>query len=423
MTQIKLLSSIAFGSCNHQNSPQPLWDVISKRNPQLYLWTGDTVYADKHSKPGSVDQVRDAYAVQAANVDYQRFLGTGIEITGVYDDHDYGVNDAGSELDFKAERAQAFLDFIGAPADDERRSRLALYSSQVYGTGPRQVKVIFLDTRTHRDPYALLNVGGLYAGLQSASRFVEGVFCIGRDHPGDMLGEEQWQWLERELTNSNAAINIIVSTVQVLTSAAIQESWGHMPHAQRRLLRLLNKTAPRGAMIISGDIHLAELLAGISTDPDGRREIMEVTSSGLTHSCGGKYGEVLCGMFARTWPRHRPFKDAYYMFENFGSVEIDWGRGASGAKDCKMCDGVCEATAKFTVHNAAGVEVLTASKSSCQRWSLDENTIVPVIPADGCTQNYLKFGLYSAVLMFIALYTLKRCLGIGRRSKNPFKTE
>ena len=35
---------------------------------------------------------------------------------------------------------------------------------------------------------------------------------------GDVLGEEQWTWLESELRNSSAALNIIISSIQVLAA-------------------------------------------------------------------------------------------------------------------------------------------------------------------------------------------------------------
>ena len=43
-------------------------------------------------------QVKEAYSNQTASVQYQQFLATGVHVDGVYDDHDFGVNDAGSDL-------------------------------------------------------------------------------------------------------------------------------------------------------------------------------------------------------------------------------------------------------------------------------------------------------------------------------------
>lgn len=42
-------------------------------------------------------------------------------VIGVWDDHDYGSNDAGSEMTDKHRNRGLFLDFIGEPSDSERR--------------------------------------------------------------------------------------------------------------------------------------------------------------------------------------------------------------------------------------------------------------------------------------------------------------
>ena len=43
------------------------------------------------------------------------------KIIGVWDDHDMGKNDGGSEFAFKDRNRDIFLDFIGEPKDSERR--------------------------------------------------------------------------------------------------------------------------------------------------------------------------------------------------------------------------------------------------------------------------------------------------------------
>ena len=40
------LSKIAFGSCAKQDKPQPIWDSINARSPQLFLFLGDNIYGD-----------------------------------------------------------------------------------------------------------------------------------------------------------------------------------------------------------------------------------------------------------------------------------------------------------------------------------------------------------------------------------------
>jgi hypothetical protein len=37
------LERVAFGSCNDQSFPQPLWPTIAAHEPDLWLWMGDNV--------------------------------------------------------------------------------------------------------------------------------------------------------------------------------------------------------------------------------------------------------------------------------------------------------------------------------------------------------------------------------------------
>ena len=80
----------------------------------------------------------------------------------------------------------------------------------------------------------------------------------------DLLGEEQWQWLESELLNSTADVNIIGSGIQVLVEdRVLGENWLGHPAAHERLLRLIAQqqsavAEPGLTFIISGDVHYAE---------------------------------------------------------------------------------------------------------------------------------------------------------------------
>ncbi|CAN0473073.1 unnamed protein product, partial [Ectocarpus sp. 8 AP-2014] len=73
--------------------------------------------------------MKEAFSKQLANEDYQRFLAKVPRVEGVWDDHDYGVNDAGKELSDHPGRVSAFLDFLGVGDDDPRRGGSTLYSS------------------------------------------------------------------------------------------------------------------------------------------------------------------------------------------------------------------------------------------------------------------------------------------------------
>ena len=37
---------IGFGSCLHQDYPQPIWEQVKKQSPNLFIMLGDNVYGD-----------------------------------------------------------------------------------------------------------------------------------------------------------------------------------------------------------------------------------------------------------------------------------------------------------------------------------------------------------------------------------------
>ena len=60
-------------------------------------------------------------------------------------------------------------------------------------------------------------------------------------------------------------VHLIVSSVQLLTSNPLVESWGHFPVSKARLLALLAEARPAAALVLSGDVHFAEFLGPAAT--------------------------------------------------------------------------------------------------------------------------------------------------------------
>ncbi|CAM9491909.1 unnamed protein product, partial [Hapterophycus canaliculatus] len=131
------ITRLAFGSCNKQHLPQPMWKSVEELSPDVWLWMGDAVYVDKFSD-GGVEKMKEAFARQLQNEDYQRFLTKVPRVEGVWDDHDYGVNDAGKELSDHPGRVSVFLDFLGVGPEDPRRGGSTLYASHTFGEAPRK---------------------------------------------------------------------------------------------------------------------------------------------------------------------------------------------------------------------------------------------------------------------------------------------
>lgn len=275
------IARIAFGSCNKHDRPQQIWDAIVDYQPQLWIWLGDNIYGDTED----MGLLREKWAAQKAHPAYSE-LRRIARVIGIWDDHDYGVNDGGKDYPMKASSQQAFLDFLDVPADDPRRTQEGIYASEVFGPEGRDVEVILLDVRSHRDP-------------------------PGND--GDILGETQWEWFEKTVLGSNAKVLIIASGTQILPSEHRFEKWSDFPAALERLRSLLERAGERTVVLLSGDRHHAELS---KLDPGpALSPLYEVTASGLTHSLSGNLEEP-------NWLR---VGNAFGGL-NFGTIDIDWDR-------------------------------------------------------------------------------------------------
>ena len=277
-------NALAFGSCNHGHLSQPMWPIIEDHSPDLFLWTGDVVYAD------TTDPVKmqEKYQQQLDRPGYQRFQSQ-VPIVGLWDDHDFGINNGGKTNPVKVQAQQIFLDFLREPADSQRRKQQGIYTSYTVGTGNNTAKLFLLDTRYHRD-----------------------ITGTGR---ADILGDEQWQWLEREIKNSTASINLIASGVSVMSPQfPFAEEWNDFKWARKRLFGLIDKYDLPGVLFLTGDRHFSSHLKGKVKG----RAYHEFMSSGLTHYMNRKRVS-------------RIFRSVYgdtnsYFGKNFSLINFHWDR-------------------------------------------------------------------------------------------------
>lgn len=145
------LNKLAFGSCADQKYPAPFWDTIAQLGPDLFIYGGDNVYGDCTGDCAGSGRC-DCSALSAAYDglrSHPSFLGTKgrLPMVAIWDDHDYGLNDAGAEFVKREEAKQLFLDFYSVPQSDARRSREGLYTSYSYGPPEQRVQIILLDQR------------------------------------------------------------------------------------------------------------------------------------------------------------------------------------------------------------------------------------------------------------------------------------
>jgi len=314
-------------------------------------WVGDSYYY--YSRPRIVDATPDylrlLFDEQKRHPGYRALLDTNISIFGTIDDHDYGVNNGDNTFPWRRENTIEYVRFLGISEDSAMFRRAALgkgvYGVQVYdferaidsrtlsdeeaGLDPdvidkndnnnnsdrhnespeepkgknRKVAVFVLDIRTNRTPWQ--------------QRIPDRFFT---DIEGDFLGEEQWKWFETALGRSDAAVNIVVTGLQVHAERYFDpnviENWHGFEKSQHRLYQALLQSNVQAPILISGDVHKAQLMRkdcsyyqprhhqhhtpGMdSTSPRRIRPLYEITTSGMTHSwgtkpCGRANGNPLC---------------------------------------------------------------------------------------------------------------------------------
>lgn len=283
LDEAKALTRICFGSCYApQLGETRAWRSILAMKPDAMLLLGDNVYQrDENGRPELLE-LREAYGLLAQEKAFAA-LRAAIPVLPVWDDHDYGMNNAGADFPARRESEALFKRVWAVPPDDARSRRAGVYFSRVCGPAGRRVQLILLDERYFRTAETI-------------------------------LGEAQWRWLEERLAEP-AELRIVASPVPVLCEAKRFESWRTHSSERERLLALAGRS--NGVVIVSGDSHVG---AHYRREAGLAYPLLELTSSSLnfpwpadTHAPPGPPDPARVGPVL--WEA------------NFGAIEIDWAKG------------------------------------------------------------------------------------------------
>lgn len=262
---------IGIGSCLDQDFPQPIWQPIEEENLDYFIFLGDNVYGDSIFE--NLYKMKRAYSKQEKLL--PDFLDQ-TDIFAIWDDHDYGKNDGGSDYKYKKLAENLFLDFWNVPINDVRRSREGIYFSENKVFFNRKYKLIFLDTRYFR----------------SQLKGKKGSYQKNNDESSTILGKEQWTWLEKEL-NSNFDYLFIFSSIQIIPEDHGFEKWSNFPNDRTKLLKILEKYKDR-TILFSGDRHRSGIYK--------RNGIIEITSSSMNKP-GSSFFETDKYLIGETYPQ------------------------------------------------------------------------------------------------------------------------
>ena len=273
--------SIKFGlgSCLDQDYPQPIWQSIQNEDLNYFIFLGDNVYGDVPF--GSLRKMRRAYEKQKLIL--PDFLDE-INVLSIWDDHDYGINDGGSNYRNKKKSQKMFLDFWEIPKEDIRHKQEGIYFTEEKIFFNKKFKLIFLDTRYFR----------------SELKGPKGRYSKNDEPNATILGASQWKWFEDEL-NEDFDFLMIFSSIQIIPQDHGFEKWDNFPKERDKILNLIEKYKER-TILFSGDRHRSGIYK-----KDG---IIEVTASSMNKP-GSTFFETDTYLIGDTYPQ-----------ANFGILEI-----------------------------------------------------------------------------------------------------
>lgn len=298
----QLVNRVAFGSCFVQRSDDEILNTIAATRADTFLFIGDNVYAEDESDDPELMSLREAYGQLAESDAFQNLRNT-MPLLVTWDDHDFGLNDAGGDW-LRKETSETLFEYVWAvPEDDVRRSRPGIYYEKTVGPEGRRVQFVVLDTRFFRSPIR-----------RAKTRVPHGRY---EQHWGDhdMLGAAQWQWLE-EVLQKSADVRIIATSIQLVAAGHAWEAWHVMPEERSRFYDLLSRVKPNGVVLISGDRHASAIYKETENVP---YPIWELTASSLNRPLI----DMVKNIVIEPGPKRmgEPFYGA-----NFGIIDIDWAQ-------------------------------------------------------------------------------------------------
>ncbi len=251
--------TIAIGSCAYINEPEydrpgkafgrkhDIFERIADLKPDMMLWLGDNLYlreADYFSRTGILKR----YTHSRHLPELQRLL-SATHHYAIWDDHDYGPNDANWTFPHKDKTLEAFKLFWG---------------NNGYGTNElggitsafqfNDMHFYLLDNRWWRTA----------SDLETSEK--------------QILGKAQIEWLIQSLKYSRAPFKFIAIGGQVLNTKMVYENYANYETERMELLDRIAAEGIKGVVFLTGDRHHSEL-----NRLDHKGTVMyEVTSSPLT---------------------------------------------------------------------------------------------------------------------------------------------
>ena len=220
--------AIAFGACAYTGSSGAVFDAIAAMKPALYVALGDLHYGNPSKNDVAVfgNLYRRVLTAPA-----QAELYRNVPVAYVWDDHDYGTNDADSTVPTRPAARAAYQRYVPHyPLQSEA-------INQAFSIG--RVRIVLTDTRSERTA-------------------------------ASMLGEHQLAWLERELVTASRSHALVIWVnpnpwIVPANPGPGSDDWGAYPDERRRLADTISAARIDNLVMVGGDAHMVAIDDGTNT--------------------------------------------------------------------------------------------------------------------------------------------------------------
>jgi len=252
--------TFAFGSCNYVNEEKydrpgkaygtetDIFNAILNQKPDFMVWLGDNTYLrdpDWNTQTG----IYHRYTHTRSQANLQPLLGS-VPHYAIWDDHDYGSNDADYTFPYKNITEKTFHQFWCNPNTNQTGDGGVTFTF-TWG----DIQFFMLDNRYFRTPNNKLT--------------------------GDraIIGKKQEKWLIDAMVSSTATFKIVCIGGQFLNPAAVYENHATYNEEREHILKAIDKEKLEGVLFLTGDRHHAELT---KLSREGAYPLYDFTSSPLS---------------------------------------------------------------------------------------------------------------------------------------------
>ncbi len=217
--------TVAFGACARTGSNGAVYDAIRALRPDLYVATGDLHYGNPSRD--DVELFANLYR-QTLTAPAQAALYRAVPIAYVWDDHDYGPNDAGATAPTRAAYDRYVPHHTLAAGQGG-----AIHQAFTMG----RVRFVLTDTRSERTATS-------------------------------MLGDRQRAWLAQELVAASRRHALVVwvdPDPWIAPAKPGADDWGGYAEERRELADVLATADVRNLVMVAGDAHMVAIDDGTNT--------------------------------------------------------------------------------------------------------------------------------------------------------------